>query len=91
MAAKGPPLHNTPECSTLHWRRGASDEPRTTTGVDTLRRARRMEKWVVRGNVLGSRGCPSKETGLKCQFALFKLPYWEVSVVVLWSSIVLTT
>jgi hypothetical protein len=37
---------------------------------------------------LGSRGCPSKETGLKCQFALFRLPYWEVSVLVLWSSIV---
>jgi len=63
-------------------------KPRTTTGADTLRRARRTEKWVARGNVLGSRGCPSKETGLKRQFALFKLPYWEVSVVVLWSSIV---
>jgi hypothetical protein len=63
-------------------------KPRTTTGADTLRRARRTEKWVARGNVLGSRGCPSKETGLKRQSPLFKLPYWEVSVVVLWSSIV---
>ncbi len=59
-------------------------KPRTTTGADTLRRARRTDKWVARGNVLGSRGCPSKETGLKSQSALFKLPYWEVSVVVLW-------
>jgi hypothetical protein len=28
-------------------------KPRTTTGADTLRRARRTEKWVARGNVLG--------------------------------------
>jgi hypothetical protein len=63
-------------------------KPRTTTGANTLRRARRTEKWVARGNVLGSRGCPSKETRLKCQSTLFKLPYWEVNVVVLWSSIV---
>jgi hypothetical protein len=63
-------------------------KPRTTTNGDILRRAQRTEKWVARGNVLGSRGCPSKEIGLKRQFALFKLPYWEVSVVVLWGSIV---
>jgi len=63
-------------------------KPRTTIGADTLRRARWMEKWVARGNVLGLKGCPSKETRLKRQSALFKLPYWEVSVVVLWSSIV---
>ncbi len=60
----------------------------TTTGVDIFKRAQRIEKWVARGNVLGSRGCPSKETGLKRQSALFKLPYWEVSVVILWGSIV---
>jgi hypothetical protein len=63
-------------------------KPRTTTDVDTLRQARRMEKWVAQGNVLGSSGCPSKETSLKRQSALFKLPYWEVSVVVLRGSIV---
>ncbi len=50
-------------------------KPYTTTGANTLRWAQRTKKWVAWGNVLGSRGCPSKETGLKCQFALFKLPY----------------
>jgi hypothetical protein len=50
-------------------------KPRTTTGVDTLRWAQRTEKWVARGNVLGSRGCPSKETKLQRQSTLFKLPY----------------
>ncbi len=40
------------------------------------------------GNVLGSKGCPSKETGLKRQSVPFKLSYWEVSVVMLWGSIV---
>ncbi len=61
---------------------------RITTSANTLRRAQRIKKWVAWGNVLGSRGCPSKETKLKRQSALFKLPYLEVSVVVLWGSIV---
>jgi hypothetical protein len=63
-------------------------KPCTTTNAYTLKWAQRMEKWVAWANVLGSRGCPSKETGLKHQFALFKLPYWEVNAIVLWGSIV---
>jgi hypothetical protein len=50
-------------------------KPCTTTGAVILKRAQRTKKWVARGNVLGSRGCPSKEIGLKHQSALFKLPY----------------
>jgi len=50
-------------------------KPYTTTGADTLRWAQRTEKWVAQGNVLGLKGCPSKETGLKRSSTLFKLPY----------------
>jgi len=59
-------------------------KPCTTIGVDTLKWAQGTEKWVARGNVLRLRGCPSKEIGLKRQFTLLKLPYYEVNAVVLW-------
>jgi hypothetical protein len=50
-------------------------KPCTTTGVDTLKWAQRTKKRVARGNILGLRGCPSKETRSKRQYALFKFPY----------------
>jgi hypothetical protein len=63
-------------------------KPCTTTSVDTLRWAQRTKKWVARGNILGLRGCPSKEIRPKRQSALFKFPCWEVNAIVLWGSIV---
>ncbi len=54
--------------------------PRTTTTTETLRRAQRTEDWVVEGNVLGVKGCPSRKTRIKQRSALFELPYWDVSV-----------
>jgi hypothetical protein len=50
-------------------------KPCTTTGVDTFKWAQRTKKRVARGNILGLRGCPSKETRSKRQYALFKFPY----------------
>ncbi len=66
------------------WRR-----PRTTTTTETLRRAQRIEDWVVEGNVLGTKGCPSRKTGIRRHLALFDLPYWDVSVKEIYSPNVL--
>jgi len=54
--------------------------PQTTTATKTSRRTQRTEDWVVEGNVLGTKGCPSRKTGIKQRSALFQLPYWDVSV-----------
>jgi len=48
--------------------------------VEAKRQAHRTEKWVVAGNVLGAKGCPSKSSGMKCLCAFWGLPYWEVSM-----------
>jgi hypothetical protein len=63
-------------------------KPHTTTSGNTLRWAQRTKKWVGTRQCFGVEGYPSKEIRLKHQFALFKLSYLEVNVVVLWGSIV---
>jgi hypothetical protein len=88
MVAKGPPLQNTPECSTLHWHRGASDEAPHNNWCRYFKTGTKDRKVGGTGQCFGVEGLPIKQTGLKRQSALFRLPYWEVSVVVLWSSIV---
>jgi hypothetical protein len=57
--------------------RGRSDII-TTTKV--RRQAHRTKEWVALGNVLGTKGCPSKNSGMKLLCALWGLPYWEVNM-----------
>jgi hypothetical protein len=49
--------------------------PWTTTTTETLRQVQRTEDWVAEGNVLGAKGCPSHNTGIKQHSAMFELPY----------------
>jgi hypothetical protein len=58
--------------------------PQTTIATETLRWAQRTEDWVAEGNVLGAKGCPSRETGIKRRSTVFQLPYWDVSVTIIY-------
>jgi hypothetical protein len=48
--------------------------------VEVRRQARKIEEWVVVGNVLGAKRHPSKSSGMKRLCAFWGLPYWEVSM-----------
>ncbi len=60
MVAKGPPLHNTPKCNTLHWRRGASDEALHNNWCRHFKTGTKDGKVGGRGQCFGVKGLPIK-------------------------------
>jgi hypothetical protein len=56
MFTKGPPLQNTFECSTLHWRKGVFDEASHNNWCRYFKMGSKGGKVGAWGDVLGSRG-----------------------------------
>jgi hypothetical protein len=57
-------------------------KPKLVITNDTLRSAVEYEAWLGARNTPGSRGDPSKVSGIKHHNVLYDLPYFEVQIVI---------
>jgi hypothetical protein len=48
--------------------------------IEAKRQAQRTKEWVAAGNVLGAKGCPSKNSGMKRLCTFWGLRYWKVNM-----------
>jgi hypothetical protein len=57
-------------------------KPKLVITNDTLRSSIEYEAWLGARNKLGSRGDPSKASGIKHHSVLYDLPYFEVQIAI---------